>query len=172
MTYIFSFEPIADPKAEILILGSMPGNASLAAKQYYAHKQNIFWKIMSELLQIDLNTSYETRIERLKSAHIALWDVLKSCKREGSLDSSIQSDSLTVNDLRGFFEKYQFISKVCFNGTKAENCFNRFVSKTIGGNPKQYIRLPSTSPANASISYEEKFKIWKNALFPLEDYKR
>lgn len=166
MTDIFSFQPIVDPHAKILILGSIPGNASLTASQYYAHKQNVFWKIMSELLQFELNSSYEIRVQILKSAHIALWDVLKSCKRVGSLDSGILPNSQTVNNLQDFFQQYQLISKVCFNGSKAENYFNRYVAKTINGNPKQFIKLPSTSPANASISYEEKLKCWKTALFP------
>ncbi len=166
MTYIFSFEPIADHHASVLILGSMPGNASLMAGQYYAHKQNVFWKIMAELLQFELNSPYEIRVQKLKSAHIALWDVLRSCKRVGSLDSNILPNSQTVNNLQHFLQQHHLISKVCFNGSKAENCFNRYVAKTISGSPKQFIRLPSTSPANASIPYEKKLKIWQEALFP------
>ncbi len=166
MTYIFSFDPIANPYAKILILGTIPGNASLIAGQYYAHKQNTFWRIMSELLQFELNSSYEIKIQMLKSAQIAIWDVLKSCKRVGSLDSSILPDSQTVNDFQNFFQQYQLISKVYFNGSKAENCFHRYVAKTIHGGPKQFIRLPSTSPANASIPYEEKLKLWQTAIFP------
>ena len=114
MTYISSFEPIADPHAKILILGSMPGNASLMAGQYYAHKQNVFWKIMAELLQFELNSSYEIRVQKLKSAHIALWDVLRSCKRVGSLDSNILPNSQTANNLQHFFQQHPVISKVRF----------------------------------------------------------
>ncbi len=164
MTYISSFEPIADPHAKILILGSMPGNASLIASQYYAHKQNAFWRIMSELLQFELNSPYEVKTQMLKSARIALWDVLKSCKRVGSLDSNILPNSQTVNNFQNFFQQHQFISKVCFNGSKAENCFNRYFAKMIHGSSKQFIRLPSTSPANASIPYEEKLKAWQAAI--------
>ena len=166
MTYIFSFEPIADQHARILILGSVPGNASLMAGQYYAHKQNVFWKIMAELLQFELNSSYEIRVQKLKSAHIALWDVLRSCKRVGSLDSNILPNSQTANNLQHFFQQHPVISKVCFNGSKAENCFNRYVARTIRGSPKQFIRLPSTSPANASIPYEKKLNTWQEALLP------
>lgn len=166
MTYIFSFEPIADPHAKILILGSIPGNRSLIAGEYYAHKHNVFWKIMADLLHFELNSSYEIKVQMLKSAHIALWDVLKSCKRVGSLDSNILPNSQTVNNLQYFFQQHQLISKVCFNGGKAENCFNRYVANTIRGNSKQFIKLPSTSPANASISYGEKLKLWQEAIFP------
>ena len=89
VAHIYSFAPIAERNAGILILGSMPGRASLAAGQYYAHAQNAFWRIISELLQFDPVSSYAVRVQALKSARIALWDVLRSCKREGSLDSMI-----------------------------------------------------------------------------------
>lgn len=82
------FEPIADRNAQILILGSMPGRESLEARQYYANRRNAFWKIMAELLVFDPASSYEARVHALRSARIALWDVLQACKRVGSLDAN------------------------------------------------------------------------------------
>ena len=96
-----SFEPIGDRNAEVLILGSMPGRASLAAGQYYAHPQNAFWRILSRLLQCDPASPYPARIKALKSARIALWDVLQSCEREGSLDSMIERETQVANVSRG-----------------------------------------------------------------------
>src|ERR1035437_10981505 len=103
MARVNSFEPIEDRSAEILILGSMPGRASLAADQYYAHAQNGFWRIMSELLRFDATAPYSVRVRALKAARIALWDVLHSCLREGSLDSMIERDTQIANDFRTFF---------------------------------------------------------------------
>lgn len=118
MTYIFSFEPIADPHAKILILGSIPGNRSLIAGEYYAHKHNVFWKIMADLLHFELNSSYEIKVQMLKSAHIALWDVLKSCKRVGSLDSNILPNSQTVNNLQYFFNNTNLFPRCVLMGEK------------------------------------------------------
>ena len=103
---LLCFEPVADSNSEILILGSMPGRESLAAEQYYAHRRNAFWKIMSDLLGFDPDSSYGTRLQELKTARIALWDVLQSCTRVGSLDSSIDAGSITVNDFQSFFRTH------------------------------------------------------------------
>lgn len=166
MAHIYSFAPIADRNAEILILGSMPGRASLAAGQYYAHAQNAFWRIISELLQFDLALPYEVRVQALKSARIALWDVLRSCWREGSLDSMIEADTQTANDFRTFFRTHPQITQVFFNGAKAETCFRRQVPREIDGRVLRYTRLPSTSPANASMSYARKLEAWRTIPLP------
>lgn len=165
MAHIYSFAPIADRNAEILILGSMPGRASLAAGQYYAHAQNAFWRIISELLQFDPALPYEVRVQALKSARIALWDVLRSCRREGSLDSMIEADTQTANDFRTFFRTHPQITHVFFNGAKAEACFRRQVLREIEGRSTRYTRLPSTSPANASLSFARKLEAWQ--IIPL-----
>ncbi len=123
MTFIYSFEPIEDEYAETLILGSIPGQASLTAGQYYAHNRNAFWLIISNLLQIDPAAPYATKIQTLKSARIALWDVLQSCKRTGSLDSGIETDTLMTNDFRTFFQKHKKIKQVFFNGRKSGGLF-------------------------------------------------
>ena len=164
MARIQSFEPIEDRNAEILILGSMPGRASLIAGQYYAHAQNAFWRIISELIELDAAAPYETRVRGLKSSRIALWDVLHSCTREGSLDSMIEHDTQTANDFRMFFRTHRKISHVFFNGIKAEACFKRHVLPDIDGGSVSYARLPSTSPANASMSFADKLGAWRAIL--------
>lgn len=164
MTKIYSFAPIADNNSEILILGSMPGCASLEANQYYAHKRNVFWRIITELLQLDATLAYEARVLALKSAHIALWDVLHSCKREGSLDSSIETDTLVANDFQHFFHTHLKIKRVFFNGTKAETCFKRPVLEKHDFSALSFTRLPSTSPAHAAKSFEHKLAEWRLIL--------
>ncbi|AJP48072.1 DNA glycosylase [Rugosibacter aromaticivorans] len=161
MSRIQSFEPIETKNAEILILGSMPGRASLAAGQYYAHTQNAFWRIVSELLGFDDASPYPARIAALKSARIALWDVLQSCTRQGSLDARIDRDTEIANDFRTFFHTHKKITHVFFNGAKAEACFNRHVMREIETGPISYLRLPSTSPANASMSLAHKLRAWR-----------
>jgi double-stranded uracil-DNA glycosylase len=161
MARVHSFAPIADQNAEVLVLGSMPGEASLAAGQYYAHPQNAFWRIMSALLELDPASAYASRIEALKSARIALWDVLHSCKREGSLDAMIERDTQIANDFRTFLRKHPRITRVFFNGAKAEACFKRHVLRKIETAAMTYVRLPSTSPANASVSFEKKLEAWR-----------
>jgi double-stranded uracil-DNA glycosylase len=164
---IYCFPPIADQYAEILILGSMPGSASLDANQYYAHPQNAFWRIMGELLGFDpAVASYAEKTGALKSARIALWDVLHSCKRKGSLDSSIENGSQRVNDFRMFFTQYTQIRQVFFNGAKAEACFRRDVlNKQIADLQQMRLtRLPSTSPAHATVSFMQKRDQWLELL--------
>jgi double-stranded uracil-DNA glycosylase len=169
MTRVRSFEPIEDENAVVLILGSMPGEASLAAGQYYAHPQNAFWRIMSELLQFDSASPYPVKVQALKSARIAVWDVLQSCIREGSLDAMIERDTQIANDFETFFRAHKKITHVFFNGAKAEDCFKRHVLREIDGWPTSYMRLPSTSPANASMSFEHKLRAWRAILGQLTD---
>lgn len=161
MTRIHSFEPIADENAELLILGSMPGRASLAAGQYYAHGQNAFWRIISQLLQLDAASPYEVRVQTLKSSRIALWDVLHSCRRQGSLDAMIERDTQIANDFQTFFQTHNKITHVFFNGAKAEEYFLRHVLKNINNNSISFTRLPSTSPAHATMSFEQKLRAWR-----------
>lgn len=164
MARIHSFKPIENLDAEILILGTMPGSASLAAGQYYAHTRNTFWRIISELLKLDDESLYEVRVQALKSARIAVWDVLQSCTREGSLDAMIERDTLIANDFYTFFQSHKKISHVFFNGAKAEAYFMRHVLPNINIDNISFLRLPSTSPANASIPFEAKLKEWRIIL--------
>jgi len=161
MQHVESFAPIEEADARILILGSMPGEASLRAGQYYAHQQNLFWRIMSELLGTDPDSPYEQRTQALKSARIALWDVLRSCRRKGSLDSNIDHESLVPNDFAAFFLNHPQITRVFFNGAKAEQCYRKHMQPVTGIESIEYLRLPSTSPANASFSYERKLDAWR-----------
>jgi double-stranded uracil-DNA glycosylase len=164
VTRIHSFAPIAHEQAEILILGSMPGQASLAAGQYYAHKQNAFWRIMAELLSFDPGIPYVDKVQVLRSARIALWDVLHSCKRTGSLDSMIEAETQIANNFVTFFCHHRYVTHICFNGSKAETCFKQLVAPKIRSDRFCYHRLPSTSPANASISFLRKLEAWRAIL--------
>jgi TDG/mug DNA glycosylase family protein len=161
---ITSFAPVALSSAKILILGSMPGEASLAANQYYAHPRNAFWPIMAELLGFAPDAPYAERLKALLQANIALWDVLHSCHRKGSLDTAIESDSIEVNDFDGFFSAHPDISLVCFNGGTAERNYYQHVLKPSKLTAMAYLRLPSTSPAYAALSLQQKMEIWRQAL--------
>ena len=169
MAQVQSFPPIARNDARVLILGSMPGQASLAAGRYYAHPQNAFWRIASTLTGLDPDSPYPARVEALKSARIALWDVLHSCSREGSLDAAIERDTQTVNDFPAFFLRHGRITHVFFNGAKAEECFRRQVLKQLAAPGLEYLRLPSTSPANASLPYDRKLDAWRKILTVLRE---
>lgn len=172
MTRVHSFEPIEHKNAEVLILGSMPGQLSLTAGQYYAHPRNVFWRITSELLHFDAASAYDVRVQALKSARIALWDVLQSCTREGSLDAMIENDTLTANDFQTFFRKHKKIKYVFFNGATAEACYRRHVLRDVDFGSISYVRLPSTSPAHASMSFARKLAAWQVILRPEQPLQR
>jgi double-stranded uracil-DNA glycosylase len=163
MNAITSFAPIANPSAQILILGSMPGVLSLKANQYYAHPRNAFWRIMAAIYDFDANLPYPAKTEALKTSGIALWDVLHSCVRQGSLDSAIETGSRIANDFAAFFKQHPNISLVAFNGAEAEHSFNKYVLNNISTTNIDFVRLPSTSPAHA-VSLESKLEIWRDGL--------
>jgi hypoxanthine-DNA glycosylase len=162
---IRGFPPIANARARVLVLGSMPSEASLAAGQYYAFRHNQFWRIAGEICGFAPDAPYAARKAGLKRKRIALWDVLESCVRPGSLDSSIREDSILVNDFAGFLARHPHIRRVCFNGRKAESAWRRHVAPTL---PKsldiEYRLLPSTSPAHAGMSYRSKLRAWRSAI--------
>ncbi|WP_409524655.1 DNA-deoxyinosine glycosylase [Nitrincola sp. MINF-07-Sa-05] len=161
MTPIYSFPPIEPENARILILGSMPGVASLEAQQYYAHPRNAFWPIMGELFGAHPELPYHNRVEILKAEGIAVWDVLESCVRVGSLDADIDEGSLKVNDFESFFRRHPDIRHVVFNGAKAEQSFRRYALPELRLDYLSYTRLPSTSPAHAAMKLENKCKAWQ-----------
>jgi TDG/mug DNA glycosylase family protein len=162
MAHVHSFAPISDARAELLILGSMPGKASLLAQQYYAHDRNAFWNILAELYEFDASADYQTRCKALVRHQIALWDVLQTCTRSSSLDSDIVESSIVANDISSFLTAHPRIERIFFNGAKAEQIFQRHVFGQLSPDQQQIQlkRLPSTSPAHASMSQSEKLRAW------------
>lgn len=158
---VHSFPPFANSDSTVLILGSMPGKVSLREQQYYAHPQNNFWRYLAEILGFDAAAPYAARVAALEAHGIALWDVLQSCTRESSLDSDIDTSTMVLNDFRGLFAAYPGIRRVCFNGAKAAALYSRHVLPLLPDAAViEYLRLPSTSPANASIPRSEKLRAW------------
>ena len=155
------FAPIARSDARILILGSLPSRRSLVVDEYYAHPQNAFWRIMSELVQA--SGDYEQRCSALKESGIAVWDVLAESFRPGSLDADIDMATARINDFSHFFESHQSVSLICFNGKKAAQIFAR-ESTSLDASIRMRT-LPSTSPAHASMSYVEKLSEWRAGIF-------
>ena len=161
------FPAVENALAQVLILGSMPGTASLQAQQYYAHPRNVFWRILGELVGAGAELPYAARMQVLTASGIALWDVLQSCARQGSLDADIEDASIVVNDFRAFHLSHPHIRYVFFNGAKAEDYYRKHVLPTLGSQfgALQFQRLPSTSPAHASLSYAQKLKAWEAIKF-------
>lgn len=158
-----SFEPIETPHSRVLILGTMPGVTSLEMAQYYAYGHNKFWPIMSELLGFDIGLSYKQRCETIAQRNIALWDVLSSCLRQGSLDSNIEQEQ--PNNIAGFIEMHENIKAVFFNGSNAEKFFKKYITSNAEDfRDIHFERLPSTSPANASMNYSQKLDKWRVIL--------
>jgi TDG/mug DNA glycosylase family protein len=160
-----SFAPVVGAGCRILILGSMPGVASLNARQYYAHPQNHFWRIMGELCGAGPELPYGQRLQALLQRQLGLWDVLQSCVRGGSLDAAIEHRSALANDLLPLLRAGSVV-RLCCNGATAYTALQRHFGKALQGEfPQLDIRrLPSTSPANASWSYTRKLAAWSEAL--------
>jgi len=150
------FSYVARDDARILILGSMPGIKSLEEQQYYAHPRNAFWPVMGTLLNFDPAVPYEQRLQALTEKKVALWDVLAQCERPGSLDSAIVKDSIVVNDFDAFFTKHPSVQQIFCNGAKSFELYMR----QVGSDAAPVTQLPSTSPANARMSFEEKLSAW------------
>ena len=157
------FDPIVDTDSELLILGSMPGVVSLTKNEYYGHSQNLFWRILADIFKGDPDASYEAKVALLKSNKIALWDVLSACERDGSLDSAIVPSSMVANDFNHFYKRYPKIKRVLFNGIFAEKSYKKLVIQTVNTSLHMH-RLPSTSPAHARLTYQEKLVVWNIAL--------
>jgi hypoxanthine-DNA glycosylase len=166
MTRIHGFPPSADKNARTLILGSMPGAASLAAAEYYAHPRNAFWGIMSRLYGIETGLPYRERLLALRGQGVALWDVIAGCVRQGSLDAAIDDASVVPNDFAAFLVRHPRITRVYFNGARAEQAWRKFVLPRLPPRvgPVVCARLPSTSPANASWSAARKLAAWRQIL--------
>lgn len=158
-----SFAPVVSPGSRVLVLGSMPGVASLVAQQYYAHPRNAFWPIMQAVLGIDAGAPYPQRIAQLRDSSVALWDVAGCCVRPGSLDSAIDPASVIPNDFAALLREASQIRALFFNGQSVAQLFRRHAwpryRDVVGGLP--HIVLPSTSPANARLDLAAKVQAWR-----------
>lgn len=157
---LYGFPPIVGDRPHTLILGNMPSVLSLAAQQYYGNPRNAFWRIAGEVFGFAAEAPYEERCAALTGHGVAVWDVLRSCRREGSLDSAVEPDSMVPNDFQSLFTDHPGIARVLFNGAAAEKNFIGLVSVTAD---LRYQRLPSTSPAQ-TMRFEDKLAIWREAL--------
>jgi len=162
MTECKSFAPQINKNSRILILGSMPGIKSLQMQEYYAHPQNRFWKLMGIICGFDNlhETDYKNKIQVLLDNKIALWDVIKFCRREGSLDTNIENE--IPNDIEKLLRDYPNIKKICLNGNKAYTAFKKYFPDILIS--RQCCKMPSTSPANAKFRLEDLYKEWQVGL--------
>lgn len=152
--------PIIGDGAHTLILGNMLSVMSVASQQYYGNPRNAFWRITGELFGFATDDPYDDRTAALVANGVAVWDVLRSCRRAGSLDSAVEPDSMVPNDFGGLFVAHSGIRRIFFNGAAAEKNFNRLVRVA----PDMHCRrLPSTSPAQ-TMRYEDKLAAWRDAL--------
>lgn len=159
---IFSFEPIADDKCKILILGTMPGVMSLKKQQYYGYDRNAFWRIMYGLFNRIPDEDYGKRKAFMLQHNIAVWDVLMACEREGSSDGDIKDP--VSNDFTALYKRYPNIKSVCFNGGPAGRLYRRYVKNYEKQEDEHsFYSFPSTSPAN-TIPFEKKLEQWRALL--------
>lgn len=152
------FAPIIGNAPKILILGTMPSVQSLKSQQYYGHPRNAFWWIMSELCGFDPSLGYSEKVDLISRRKIAVWDVIASCYRPGSLDSKIDQGTVTPNPIDALLQAEPTIGLLCFNGQAAEKLFNKFIK--LPNWQGENVILPSTSPANAAMTREAKRGKW------------
>jgi TDG/mug DNA glycosylase family protein len=165
MTRVHSFEPIIGRDPRIIILGSMPGVVSLEAVQYYANPRNAFWRIIAALFNINIDDGYDSRVRQVSQLPLILWDTLKACHRDGSLDSKILKHQIEANDIAGLVERYAELRAIAFNGAASEQHFNRLEKHRLPANRDlELIKLPSTSPANATMNFGQKLEAWRDLL--------
>jgi hypoxanthine-DNA glycosylase len=150
-----SFEPIINKNSKVLILGTMPGIKSLEENEYYGNKRNAFWPILYRLFDEEITENYDKKKKFILKHKLALWDTLKLCYREGSLDAKIKNEA--PNAIDKLINNYNSINYIIFNGKGSEKFYKRYFEPISEIN---YITLPSTSPANAQKSFNEKFKEW------------
>jgi hypoxanthine-DNA glycosylase len=149
--------PIIGGSPSVLILGNMPSVLSLAAGEYYGNPRNAFWRITGALFGFPADAPYDDRLAALIDRGVAVWDVLASCRREGSLDSAVERDSMVANDFAALFDAWPGIGRVYFNGAAAEANYRRLVRVDP---PLTYRRLPSTSPAH-TMAFATKLAAWR-----------
>lgn len=159
---ISGFEPILGAAPRVLVLGTLPSVKSLEKRQYYGHPQNGFWKIMAVL--VDATGNYDNRRAAVMRARIAIWDVLGASVRPGSMDADIDIGTAMPNPLVELVAEQTSIRKICFNGQKARQLFDRLVGSSALREGVALETLPSTSPAYAAMPLEEKTRRWHRAL--------
>lgn len=162
MPTLHGLPPIETPDARALVLGSMPGGMSLRTGRYYAHPRNLFWQFMDALVGASPALAYGQRVACLRRAGVALWDVIATCERDGSLDTAIRDP--VANDFAAFLGRHGRLRAVLFNGAKAEETFRRQVRADVVPAGVVLSRLPSTSPANRSIATQDKLDQWRAAF--------
>ena len=157
------FPPILGPDPRVLVLGSLPSVKSVELSQYYGHPRNAFWPIMDGLFGAGRSLPYDERKQILVENRVAVWDVLASSVRPGSMDAAIDSASAKPNDFSNLFAVHRCIHSVFFNGQAAAKLFNSLVAPTLENrsNRRNYQALPSTSPAHAAMCFEEKLAAWR-----------
>jgi hypoxanthine-DNA glycosylase len=161
MTQKRCFPPVVDANTRVLVLGSLPGEVSLAQSQYYAHKQNRFWSLIGDVTEEDLSRlDYLARLQALLRHRVGLWDVVAQAQREGSLDSRIRNHA--SNDLVALVESLPHLAAVAFNGGTAARLGMRALQDAVG--KVEFMSLPSSSPAY-TLPYAQKLKAWE-ALRP------
>jgi hypoxanthine-DNA glycosylase len=154
-----SFEPFSNADSTVLILGSLPGDKSLELSEYYAHPRNRFWKVIVTITASELPATFADKKNLLLSKTIALWDVAHSAQRKGSLDSAIEN--VVPNDLDAFIAQHKKLKTIAFNGLKSQALYDKYFERNKA---IRYLVLPSTSPANAGISFEALCAVWKQIL--------
>ncbi len=165
MARVQSFAPVTGIDPRVVVLGSVPGIASLEAVQYYAHPRNAFWPIMDELFGIDHRADYETRVRELEKLPLILWDTLQVCYRPGSLDSDIDVKTVRANNFQRLLRHHLKIRAILFNGAASEKYFRQLVLPGLARTGEiEFIRMPSTSPANAGMKFEQKLAAWRHLL--------
>ncbi len=158
---ITGFPPVERGDARVLILGSMPSEESLRKGQYYGHPQNQFWRIVPDVLGFPVGLPYEQRTEKLRENGVALWDVVMTCRRKGSLDANIKDEA--PNDIEDFLRGHPLVRRIILNGQTAATLLRRHWRSIIPADVET-LTLPSTSPACATLSYERKLELWRAAL--------
>lgn len=161
---VHAFAPILGTRPRLLILGSLPGIASLRAGEYYAHPRNQFWPIMAALWGVPAGAPYRRRVAALRMAGIGLWDVLAEATRPGSGDADIEPATARAHDIHGLLLRHPSIRVLAFNGGAAERLFRRLVRPTLSATQLaalDFVTLPSTSPANATLDFTAKLRRWR-----------
>lgn len=154
---IQSFQPLLSATPKVLILGTMPSVKSLEQQEYYGNKQNVFWKLLFAVFDVPLSTVYADKVKLIQNHHLALWDVLQSCERVGSLDSAIKAEY--PNNIQQLLQDYPSIQLIVFSSQNAAKYFKKYIGTAVG---IQMVTLPSPSGANARMTFDEKLKAWRS----------